>query len=229
MMGCSLKPHLERRTHMVNRKGMSVAVIVGVAFCRRARWRKSLYKKTTRSRATMQKKEIQAVVKMADDLAAGQPVPNDLGLAWGHADFMKAQGNKQYAPFTVTLDPAKTTAGVVAFYWRVVSKDAAPPPPAVVDPKDAKKDDKKSSAEAARVRVRGHQLRAPVTAGQTMPIRLNPGVRRFDGARRRLRRLRDREGADLDAEERAAREGVRHQTDADGAGFLEQRARRPAR
>ena len=123
---------------MVNRK-LSVVVIAGLLLSVGVFAQKKDDKKQTDD----QKKEIQAVVKIADDLGAGQTAPNDLGLAWGHADFMKAQGNKQYAPFTVTLDPSKITAGVVAFYWRVVSKDAPPPPPAV-DPKDAKKDDKKN-------------------------------------------------------------------------------------
>ena len=66
-----------------------------------------------------------AVVKLADDAAAGQPAVNDLGVAWAHEDFMKAQGNKEYAPFAVTIDPTKITSGTVTFYWRAVSKNAA--------------------------------------------------------------------------------------------------------
>jgi hypothetical protein len=99
-------------------------------------------KKDDKKQTDDQKREIQAVVKMVDDVAAGQPASNDLGLIWAHEDFMKAQGNKQYAPFTVTLDTTKTTPGTVAFYWRVVSKNAPPPAPAAADSKDKKKDDK---------------------------------------------------------------------------------------
>ena len=127
---------------MVKRK-LSVAVIAGLLLSVGVSAQNvPAPKKDDKKQTDEQKKEIQAVVKIADDLAAGQPAANDLGLAWGSADFMKAQGNKQYAPFTVTLDGAKTTASSLAFYWRVVSKDAAPPA-AVPDAKDAKKDDKK--------------------------------------------------------------------------------------
>ena len=55
-------------------------------------------KKDDKKQSDEQKKEIQAVVKMADDVAAGQPAPNDLGLTWAGVDFLKAQGNKEYAP-----------------------------------------------------------------------------------------------------------------------------------
>jgi hypothetical protein len=155
---------------MVNRKSTSVATIavllmsVGVF----------AQKKDDKKQSDDQKKEIAAVVKIADDLAAGQPAPNDLGLVWGHADFMKAQGNKQYAPFTITLDPAKTTAGVVAFYWRVVSKDAPPPPP-VVDPKDAKKDDKKNPPKRPEFAYEDISF-VPVMPGQTTPIRISRSI-----------------------------------------------------
>ena len=57
-----------------------------------------------------QKKEIQSVVKFVDDAAAGQPAPNDLALTWVREDLLKAQGNKEYVPFTVTLDPTKSPA-----------------------------------------------------------------------------------------------------------------------
>jgi len=66
--------------------------------------------------------------------SAGQAAPNDLGAAWVREDYLKAQGNKEYAPFSVSFDPAKATGGMVAFYWRVVSKNPAPPPAAVFGP-----------------------------------------------------------------------------------------------
>ena len=87
-----------------------------------------------------QKKEIQSVVKFVDDAAAGQPAPNDLSLAWVREDVLKAQGNKEYVPFTVSLDPTKMTGDKVAFYWRVVAKGGAAPEAA---PANGKKDDKK--------------------------------------------------------------------------------------
>ncbi|PYQ91699.1 MAG: hypothetical protein DMG02_03290 [Acidobacteria bacterium] len=89
-----------------------------------------------------QKKEIQNIVKIVDDLAAGQNAPNDLSLAWVREDFLKAQGNKQYVPFTVSIDASKLApnATAVALYWRVVAKDGAPEPAATTG---QKKDDKK--------------------------------------------------------------------------------------
>ena len=89
-----------------------------------------------------EKKEIQMVQKLVDDASAGQASPNDLSLAWLREDLLKAQGNKQYLPFTVAIDPSKVTSGKVSFYWRVVAKDTAPAPAA----DDKKKDDKKKDA-----------------------------------------------------------------------------------
>jgi hypothetical protein len=77
---------------------------------------------------------------------------------------LKAQGNKQYLPYSVTIDPAKVSGGKVSFYWRVVSKDA--PAPAA----DAKKDDKKN----ARPEYAYEDLNTiPVPAGQSGPMRIS--------------------------------------------------------
>jgi hypothetical protein len=121
---------------------LSAVVVLALAVGVLAQNAPTAPKKDDKKQSDDQKRDIQTVVKMVDDMAAGQPAPNDFNLAWVHEDFLKAQGNKQYAPFAVTIDPSKTTAGTVAFYWRVVSKDAAPPPPVVADPKDKDKKDK---------------------------------------------------------------------------------------
>jgi len=99
-----------------------------------------------------QKKEIQGIVSTVDAVAAGQAAPNDFALAWVREDVLKAQGNKEYVPFTVSLDPSKAPGGTVAFYWRVVPKggaataEAAPPPG---QKKDDKKDKDKKKTEYA--------------------------------------------------------------------------------
>jgi hypothetical protein len=93
-------------------------------------------------RNDQQKKEIQAAVKAADDVEAGQPAPNDLTMVWAHEDYMKAASNKDYVPFTITLDPSKVTAPTVAIYWRVVSRTAAAP----AQPATARKDEKAAAA-----------------------------------------------------------------------------------
>jgi hypothetical protein len=129
---------------MVNRQRLTLSIAIALAVSVSVIAQQPQPPKNDRKQSDEQKKEIQSVVKIVDDVAAGQPAPNDLGLAWTAADFLKAQGNKEYAPFAVTIDPSKVTGGNVALYWRVVSKNAAPPPPP--DPKD-KKNDKKNDAK----------------------------------------------------------------------------------
>ena len=114
-----------------------------------------------------QKKEIANVVKIVDGVAAGQPAANDLSLAWVREDVLKAQGNKQYVPFTVQIDPSKLTTPNVAFYWRVVSKSAAAPEPAAAGKKDDKKDQGKKGEYAYE-----DITFVPVTQGQT-PLRIS--------------------------------------------------------
>src|SRR5436309_2512994 len=99
-------------------------------------------KKDEKKQDEAQKKEVQALVKLADDATAGQAAaPNDLTLAWVREDVLKAQGNKQYIPFIVTVDPTKATPeGNLAFYWRVVSKNPAASTPTATN---GQKDDKK--------------------------------------------------------------------------------------
>jgi hypothetical protein len=116
-----------------------------------------------------QKREIQNIVKIVDAVAAGQPSPNDLSIAWVREDMLKAQGNKEYVPFTVSIDPGKLS-GNVAFYWRVVAKGetaaAAPAtPPAKKDDKESK-DKKKSDFAYEDIAF------VPVTAGQS-PLRIS--------------------------------------------------------
>ena len=108
-----------------------------------------------------QKREIQSIVKSVDDLAAGQPGANDLSMTWLREDVLKAQGQKEYVPFTVQIDPSKVGGGTVAFYWRVVSKSGAAAPAAEPGKKDDKKDkDKKSDYAYEDISF------LPVTAGQ---------------------------------------------------------------
>src|SRR5262245_37601816 len=106
-------------------------------------WSVGLTAQNDKKRDEAQKKEIQSIIKIVDAVAAGQAATNDLGVTWVHEDVLKAQGNKQYVPFTVAFDASKVAGGTVAFYWRVVSKTAAAPPPAEPAKKDEKKDDKK--------------------------------------------------------------------------------------
>ena len=118
-----------------------------------------------RKMSDQQKKEIQNVVKIVDDLAAGQTAPNDLSATWIREDFLKAQGNKEYVPFTVAIDPSKVAGGNVAFYWRVVAKGADAPMPPAGQKKDDKKDKNKKDFAYEDISF------VPVAAGQN-PMRI---------------------------------------------------------
>ena len=155
---------------MVNRRSITtLATVVALAFSVAL----VAQKKDDKKQSDAQKKEIQDVVRFVDGVAAGQPAPNDLGLSWVHEDFLKATGNKQYIPFTVTYEPSKITGQTVSLYWRVVSKDA-PGTAALVVPtggKDDKKDDKKTPPPP---RYAYEDLNViPVTAGQTGPAKIS--------------------------------------------------------
>jgi hypothetical protein len=112
-----------------------------------------------------EKKEIQAVLKIVDDAAAGQTAPDDLSLAWVHNDLLKAQGNKQYVPFSVTVDASKLSGGKMSLYWRVVSKDA----PAAPDPKATDPKKKNAKPEYAYEDLNTVAL----AAGQSAPMRVS--------------------------------------------------------
>jgi len=130
---------------VVNRRGLALSaaavLILSAAL--------AAQKRDDKKQSDAQKKETLDIVKIADGVAAGQPTTNDLGLAWGHEDYLKATGNKEYVPFTLTFDLSKLTSGAsVALYWRVVAKDAGTTATLTLP---AKKDDKdKDKKPAAR-------------------------------------------------------------------------------
>ena len=153
---------------MVNRRSMTaLSVALGLAFSVAL----VAQKKDDKKQTDAQKKEIQDVVRFVDGVAAGQPAPNDLGLAWVREDFLKATGNKQYIPFTLTYDASKASTPNVSLYWRVVSKDAAAAPA----PADSKSDkDKKDDKKAPAPRYAYEDLNTiPVTPGQGGPARIS--------------------------------------------------------
>jgi len=131
--------------------------------------------KDDKKRDDAQKKEIQNIVKLVDDAAAaGQAAANDLSLTWLREDVLKAQGNKEYVPFTVSVDPSKVTGDKIAFYWRVVAKNGAPAPdPAAAAgaKKDDKKKDDKDKAKKTDYAYEDISF-VPVVAGQN-PMRIS--------------------------------------------------------
>jgi hypothetical protein len=89
-----------------------------------------------------QKAELTTISQAIEALAAGQPGQNDLSLAWARQDLLKAQGGKQYVPFTVTIDPAAVSGKTLTVYWRVVAQGAAAAAPAPPPPANQKGDNK---------------------------------------------------------------------------------------
>jgi hypothetical protein len=119
-------------------KQRQILLAVGVVLALSA----GLAAQNDKKRDDAQKKEIQSIVKIVDDVSGGQAAPNDLSAAWVRMDVLKAQGNKEYVPFTVAFDPTKLSGGTVALYWRVVAKGGAP---AAAPAETGKKDDKKDA------------------------------------------------------------------------------------
>jgi hypothetical protein len=129
-----------------NRRAVVLALVACLGAAPIAQKPTSSAVKNSRSTSTFteqRRKEVQAVLTLADDLAAGRTVPNDLALTWVRDDLFKGQENKQYIPFTVSLDPAKLATAAPAalsgealeIYWRVVPRNA--PAPAATPSADA--------------------------------------------------------------------------------------------
>jgi hypothetical protein len=131
---------------MVSRRSSSVAIAAAVVILSASVFAQPAPPPQQRKLSDAEKKEIQTILKIVDDVAAGQPAPNDLSLTWVSSDLLKAQNNKEYLPFTVSFDRSKLSDGKATMYWRVVAKGAAAPAPTATDgKKDDKKDDKKGA------------------------------------------------------------------------------------
>jgi hypothetical protein len=122
-------------------------------------------KKDDKKQGEALRKEGQEIVRAVDMVVSGQPAPNDLGLTWLREDFLKAAGNREYVPFTVSVDTSKITSPAVSLYWRVMAQGGetpAPPPATTTGKKDEKKDDKKAPPKYAWEDI----VQLPVTQGQ---------------------------------------------------------------
>ena len=131
---------------VVNRRGLTLATAAVLMLSAAL----GAQKKDDKKQSDAQKKETLDIVRLADGAAAGQPATNDFGLAWAKEDYLKATGNKEYVPFTLTFDQSKVPAGSqVALYWRVVAKDAGSTA-ALTLPAAGKKDDKDKAKAAPK-------------------------------------------------------------------------------
>ena len=113
-----------------------------------------------------QVKEIQGIIKILDGVAAGQPAPNDLSLAWARADLLRSEANFQYVPFTVTIDPTKVTGENISVYWRVVSKTPPAAPAAGEAPKPG-------AAPKPPAYAYEYMTSSTLPSGQTNPARIS--------------------------------------------------------
>jgi hypothetical protein len=119
-----------------------------------------------------QRQEVQALLSAVDTVAAGQPAPTGYPMKWEQAHFIKAQQNRTYVPFTVTIDPAAVTSPSASLYLRVVDKNATPAAaPAADKDKDKKKDSKDAKkADYAFEDVHFIELAKPADAGAPMRL-----------------------------------------------------------
>ena len=81
-------------------------------------------------RTEAEQKDIDALVKLVDAVAAGtQPAPSDISITWEANHFVKGQADT-YIPYSLTIDRSKMNGAQAAYYVRVVHKNAAAAPAA---------------------------------------------------------------------------------------------------
>ena len=100
------------------------------------------------------KKEGRVLSKLTDAALAGQIGSNDFNVAWVREDFLKGPKDKEFVPFTITLDPTKVATENLTLYWRVVPTATTAP---AADAKKNKKKTKPVWEGVTRVRVAGAQ------------------------------------------------------------------------
>ncbi len=123
-----------------------------------------------------QQAEISALMAAVDDADGGQAGTSTLPLEWAHSHFIKAQGDKTYVPFTLTIDPPAFTASTpVGVYILRVAKhgDTARcrrPPPA--ETKEGRRPPRAApSARVIRSTTASSSTAAPAAPGQPQRIR----------------------------------------------------------
>jgi hypothetical protein len=127
-----------------------------------------------------QRADAQATISLVDDLATGKPAAATLPIKWEHQDYIKAQADKTYVPFTIAIEPGAVTTSGISLYLRVVKKgaDAGPPPAPAKPEKDAKKDKDKApvvTAQSSYAFENLYLIDTPpaATAGATQPVRVS--------------------------------------------------------
>jgi hypothetical protein len=108
------------------------------------------------------KKDSQALAKLTDAALVAQGGANDFNMAWVKEDFLKGPKDKEFVPFTFTLDPTKVTTENLTLYWRVV------PTPTGAPAADASKKNDKQPGKPV-----WENVTLVPTAGAQNPLRLS--------------------------------------------------------
>ncbi|HOC18840.1 MAG TPA: hypothetical protein PKK95_11255 [Vicinamibacterales bacterium] len=123
-----------------------------------------------------QQREVQTVVKIVDEVVAGQPAPTDFPITFQY-HFQKARDQRTFMPVTMVFPQDRITNTSVVYYVRVVPRGGAATAPEGNGEKDAKQDEKKGRPEYPFEDVRFFDLKAPEN-GQyrvTRAISVPPG------------------------------------------------------
>jgi hypothetical protein len=78
-------------------------------------------KKEQEKRSKEERQDIEALFKMLDEVESGkQPAPSDIPIEWVRHYFARANDDKTYVPYTVTLDPSAMSNKNAVILLRVV-------------------------------------------------------------------------------------------------------------
>ena len=104
-------------------------------------------KKEQEKRSKEERQDIEALFKMLDEVESGkQPAPSDVKVDWVRHYFARANDDKTYVPYTVTLDPSGMTNRNAVILLRVV-KSEPETTPAATSGRNERRDNDKDKAE----------------------------------------------------------------------------------
>ena len=92
--------------------------------------------------------DIDTLVTVVDNVAAGRAAPADIAVTWDSSHFFRAPDGSTYVPFTVMVDKSKIASPTAALYVRVASKAEAAAAAAAAQAKGNNKDKNAAPAHA---------------------------------------------------------------------------------
>lgn len=104
------------RSRVLPVAGALVLALLGSSFAAAAQDRKPNQKVDKAQQA-----EVASVVKIVDDVMAGQPAPSDIKFTWlTHS--MRGRDGKEYVPFLILFDKGQTLPSTLTYYIRLANK-----------------------------------------------------------------------------------------------------------